>query len=123
ASDEAVLKAAGLATDGTAIVRFFQKRTLTEADQSLLAANVRRLGADSFPERERAMLELGAAGRSALPFLRPALNDPNAEIVQRAKRLLQELESGRELDLVQAAARLLADRRPAGAAEAVLRFL
>ena len=37
--------------------------------------------------------------------------------------LLQELEGGKELDLFQAAARLLADRRPPGAAEVVLRFL
>src|SRR6516165_1535099 len=123
AGDEALLKAAGLASDGPALLRFFQQRTPGEAEQARLAAHVRRLGAASFRERERATQELRAAGRSALPFLRAAVNDSDPEIVQRAERLLRELEGGREPALAQAAARLLADRRPAGATEVVLRFL
>jgi hypothetical protein len=123
AGDEALLEAAGLASDGPALLRFFQQRTPAQAEQARLAAHVRRLGADSFRERERATQELRAAGRSALPFVRPAVNDPDPEVVRRAERLLRELEGGRELALAQAAARLLADRRPAGAAEVVLRFL
>jgi hypothetical protein len=123
AGDEAVLEAAGLATDGPALLCFFRQRSPTEAEHALLAKQVRRLGSDSFLEREQATRELRAAGRSAVPFLRPAVQDPDLEIVQRAQRLLRELEGGRELTLARAAARLLAARRPAGATEAVLRFL
>src|SRR5262245_17070049 len=123
ACDEAVLKAAGLASDGPALLRFFRQRTPTEAELARLAAEVRRLGADSFQERERATRQLRAAGRSALPLLRAAVNDPDPEVVRRVARLLRELDGDRELALAQAAARLLADRRPAGAAEVVLRFL
>src|SRR5262249_2213446 len=57
--DEAVLKAAGLTSDGPALVRFFEQRTLTEADQARLAAEARGLGADSFRGRGRAMREVG----------------------------------------------------------------
>src|SRR5262245_56979907 len=121
--DEAVLKAAGLTSDGPALVRFFEQRTLTEADQARLAAEARRLGADSFRERERAMRELRAAGRSALPFVRPAVSHSDPEVARRAERLVRELEGGRGLPLMRAAARLLADRRPAGTTEVVLRFL
>jgi HEAT repeats len=121
--DEAVLKAAGLTCDGPALVRFFQQRTLTEADRARLAAEARRLGADSFRERERAMRELRAAGRSALPFVRPATNHADPEVARRAERLVRELEGGGELALARAAARLLADQRPADSAGVVLRFL
>src|SRR5262245_22029466 len=121
--DEAVLKVAGLTSDGPALVRFFEQHTLTEAEQARLATEARRLGADSFRERERAMRELRAAGRSALPFVRPAVNHSDPEVARRAERLVRELEGGRELPLMRAAARLLADRRPAGTTEVVLRFL
>src|SRR5262245_840794 len=122
ADDEAVLKAAGLAGDGPALLRFFRQRTPAEAELARLAAEVRRLGSDSFQERERAARELRDAGGSALPLLRAAVNDPDPEVAQRAGRLRGELAGRRGLALARAAARLLAERRPAGAAEVVLRF-
>jgi hypothetical protein len=123
ACDEAQFKAVGLGSDGPALLRFFQQRTLTEAEQARIATQVRRLGNDLFREREHATKQLRAAGRAALPYLRAAVNGPDQEITLRAQLLLQELEGGKELELFQAAARLLADRRPHGAAEVVLRYL
>src|SRR5262249_25674407 len=70
------------------------QRTLTEADQARLAAEARRLGADSFRERERAMRELRAAGRSALPFVRPAVNHSDPEVARRAERLVRGVGGG-----------------------------
>jgi HEAT repeats len=121
--DEAVLKAAGITSDGPSLLRFFHQRTATEADQERLAAEAKRLGADSFRERERATRELRAAGRSALPFVRPAVSHFDPEVVRRAEGLVRELDGGHELALARAAARLLADRRPAGTTGVVLRFL
>jgi hypothetical protein len=123
AGDEKLLKAAGLETDGPALLRILKQRTLTEADQARLAAAVRRLGADSFRVREQAARDLRAAGPSALPFARPAVNDTDSEVARRARDLVRVLEGGRELGVARAVARLLAVQRPAGTAEVVLGLL
>jgi hypothetical protein len=123
AADEAFLREAGLKTDGAALLEFFRKRTPTEADQARLAAAVRRLGDNAYPVREKASNDLIGAGRSALPFLRPALNDRDLEIARRARRAIDAIESGTTTALALAATRLLAERRPAGASKALLDYL
>jgi outer membrane protein assembly factor BamB len=122
-ADEATLRAAGLATDDPALVEFFRKRTLSAADRARLTVAVRRLGDHSFVVREQASNDLIAAGRSALPFLRPALTDADLEVARRARRALDSIERGPETRLTLAAARLLALRDPPGATPAVLNFL
>jgi hypothetical protein len=117
------LQQARLGTDGPALLDFFKKRTLSEADQAKLAGIVRQLGDPSFRVRQQADKDLLVAGRAARPFLRAALTDPDLEIVRRAERLLSRLDSKTDVVLMAAAARVLADRKPDGAVEVLLGYL
>jgi hypothetical protein len=123
ASDEKLLRDAGLGTDAGALLDFFRKRTLTEADRDRLTATVRLLGDKSFRARERASAELISAGRAALPFLRPAQLDPDREVARRASRCIEEIERGSSMSLAEAAARLLVARKPPRVIEVLLAFL
>src|SRR5438132_13591210 len=80
ASDEKLIADAGLRTDPASLLTYFRQRTLSETERSKLAAKVQLLGDQSFQVRETATQELIAAGRSAVPFLRPALKDKDLEI-------------------------------------------
>jgi hypothetical protein len=120
---EATLKAAGLKSDGQALLDFFRKRTVSEADQKKLAALIRQLGADEFEDRTRASEALTAAGRKAVPYLKAVVNDTDLEVARRAKRCLREIEGTPETSLVMAAAALIAVRKPAGSAEVLLAYL
>src|SRR5262245_27913645 len=97
--DEKTLRDAKVGTDGPALLKFFKDRTITEEGRAKLAATVRRLGDNSFKEREQATRDLMLAGRSALPYLRPALRDTDLEIVRRAKRCIEAIETGTDLSL------------------------
>src|SRR4051794_23614781 len=93
AFDEATCKAAGLSADGPALLDFFRKRTPNDADLARLGENVRRLGDRSYRVRAQASATLKAAGRSAVPLLRQALQGPDAEIGRRAEECLRHIES------------------------------
>jgi hypothetical protein len=122
-ADEAKLQAAGLKTDGPALLDFFRRRTLTEAQRGQLADTVRRLGDDSFQVRERASADLVAAGRTALPFLKAVVGENDLEVARRAERCLHVIEGGEAAALTAAAVRLLAVRKPLRAAEVLLAYL
>jgi outer membrane protein assembly factor BamB len=120
---EKTLLAAGVGTDGTALLDYFRARTLTEADRARLPEAVRHLGDEDFDTREKAVADLLRAGRKALPFLRPAVRDADLERARRAARCVQEIESGADQSLATAAARVLMECRPDGAAVALLAYL
>lgn len=122
-SDEQLLKNAGISSDGLGLLQFFRSRTLTEAAQARLTEQIRKLGDDSYAVREQASNDLVSAGRLATPFLRKALQDPDLEISRRAERCLDQFESGHDISLTLASARLLVVRRPSAAVEVVLRYL
>jgi hypothetical protein len=63
------------------------------------------------------------AGQAARPLLLAALKDPDREVASQAKRCLQSIERAADPALAAAAARLLAARRPAGAAGVLLAYL
>jgi hypothetical protein len=121
--DERTVAAARVGLDGPALLDFFRKRTLSDADQERLATTVRRLGADSFQARQKASAELIAAGRLALPFLRAAVKDPDAEISLRAERCLKQIEGGEDNHVASAAVRLLARRKPPQTIRVLLAYL
>jgi hypothetical protein len=120
---EQALREAKQKADGPSLLEFFRKRTLSEADRRRLEKAVGLLGADEFAVRRRAFADLRAAGRSALPLVRAAVKDPDPEVARSAEQLVQRLESGSELALTVAAARVLAARKPDGAVPALLAFL
>ncbi len=123
AHDEKLLTNAGVSADGPGLLDFFRARTLSESDRAALAATVRRLGDASFEAREKASQDLIRAGRHAVKPLREALADPDLEVRRRAERCLEAIEESPALALQAAAARLVAARRPDGAAEVLLAFL
>src|SRR5262249_32354202 len=71
----------------------------------------------------KASRDLAAAGILALPFLRTALADPDIEVRHRARACLRQIDEAAERALVVAGARVLAERRPPGAAAALLACL
>lgn len=123
AADEATLKESNVEASSPALLEFFRKRTLSDAEQSKLSDTVRRLGDNSFSIREKASNDLLAAGRTALPFVRPAMRDPDLEVARRSQRIVDAIESGTGTALALAAARLLAHRNPPDAAKVLLNYL
>jgi hypothetical protein len=120
---EEVLKGQGVATDGPGLLAYFKARTLSQEDLDRLAANVRKLGDNDFETREKAGRDLVAAARSAVPFLKAALGDADAEIARRARLCLEEIDANKTSAVMSAAARVLSERRPPGAAAALLAYL
>jgi HEAT repeat protein len=123
ASAEKTLREAHIGTDGPSLLDFFRKRTLGAKEQARLTALVRQLGDPSFKKRAQASRELRRAGRSALSFLQRAEKDADLEIANRVRRCLQVITRGPDLVLLPAAARVLAARKPAGAARVLLAYL
>jgi peptidyl-prolyl cis-trans isomerase B (cyclophilin B) len=121
-ADEETLKAAGLGTDDAALIEFFRSKTLADNDRDKIAALVRDLGADDFQVREKASSELVKIGGKAASLLRQAKDSRDAEVARRAKACLGQIEQKQEPALMIAAARLLAARRPAAAAQTLLEF-
>jgi cyclophilin family peptidyl-prolyl cis-trans isomerase/HEAT repeat protein len=121
-ADEETLKAAGLGTDDAALIDFFRSKTLTDGDREQIAALIRDLGDDDFEVREKSSSELVKLGSKAVSLLRQAKDSPDVEVVRRAEACLAKIGQKHEPALVAAAARLLAARRPAGAAQTLLKF-
>jgi outer membrane protein assembly factor BamB len=122
AADEQILRAARVGTDGPALLEFIRKRTITDARRFNIPNLIRRLGDDSFAVRQKASADLAALGPVALPLLRAALKDPDVEIARRAEECIRLIEQEYNATVVPAALRLLADRKPAGAVDALLTF-
>ncbi|HTU19436.1 MAG TPA: HEAT repeat domain-containing protein [Gemmataceae bacterium] len=121
--DEAVLKAAGIATDGPNLAAYIKQRTVTVADENRIKALVRRLGDDAFKVRENASRQLVMLGSRARPFLQTALKDPDPEIARRAQDCLERIAKGTSATTMCAAVRMLARRKPPSAAAALLDYL
>ncbi len=83
---------------------------------------IRQLGDNNFSVREKAEAQIRAMGAPALPLLRKAVKDPDLEVSRRTRTCLADLERDKNLPLPQATPRLIALRKPDGAAEALLDF-
>lgn len=121
--EEKLLKDAGVTPDGPGLVAFFRSRALSTDDQKRLAAAVTLLGNEAYPTREKATRDLIAAGRFAVPYLKPALKSDDPETSRRAERCLSAIEQAPYASLLTAAAHVASHRRPDGAAEAMLACL
>ena len=110
-------------TEGPALIALFTKNTLTPLEQEKVKDSIRRLGDKSFATREKAVVELVSRGRMILPMLREALKESELEVVRRAQRCIERIELEPANRMPAAAVRILALRRPPGAAEALLAYL
>jgi hypothetical protein len=122
-ADEQMVRAAKLGTDGPALLAFLRKRIPAEDDQVKIKDLVIKLGHRSFSVRQKATAELKQLGLKAAPLLRQAARDGDGEVKRRAEQCLQELVGGPDQALTAAVARLIALRRPAGAAEVLLPYV
>jgi HEAT repeat protein len=124
AGDEQTLVAAGLPTDGQALLEFCRGRTRLDPDRERLMALTRQLGDPAAEARARAAAELIAHGAVAIPALRHAVNDlADLAVADRARQCLKAIEGNTGAAVSAAAVRLLALRKPSGAAEALLAYL
>jgi HEAT repeat protein len=123
-ADEQALQAVGLRSDAPSLLEFFRKRTAGEAKPERITELVRQIGDKDAAVREKATGELVSLGTLAIPWLRQASKDPDdLESANRARKCLEHIEGGSGATLVAAAARLLANRAPAGATDMLLAYL
>src|SRR5262245_50705252 len=123
-ADEQTLASFGLATDGQSLLDFFRGRSRLESDRERLLELTRQLGEAAADVRARAAAELIARGPVAIPALRHAINDLSDPVIaQRARECLRAIEGSIGAAVSAAAVRLLAARKPAGAAEVLLSYL
>jgi len=121
-ADEQALKDAHVGTSDSALLEAFQKWILTPADRVKVAQLIRQLDDDSYEARDEASEDLVDFGPAAVPLLREAVNSPRLEVSRRARRCLKRIEAP-SVDVLTAAARLLAVRKPAGTAQTLLAYL
>jgi HEAT repeat protein len=122
--EEQLLKNAKLGTDGPALLQFFATRTRPRIDPDKFAALLRDLADDSYRVSNRAMAQIISLGPVTVPWLRKALKDPDDELgAQRAKFCLDAIGGEQASAIPVAAVKLLAQRRPEGAARALLGYL
>ncbi|HEX5268939.1 MAG TPA: HEAT repeat domain-containing protein, partial [Gemmataceae bacterium] len=125
-TDEQLVRSAGLAPDGAALVDFFKARTRLTADRAKVAGLIAQLGSKKVEEREKAMGELVSYGPLAAAQLRQAARDPDEpQVAVAARKCLTLIEGGGpgSPSLAAAAARVLAQKKTPGAIEALLEFL
>lgn len=121
--DEQSLKQAGVGIDGPALLEYFHKRTPSEAEQTKLRQRAGQLGSTVFALRIQATDELIRAGRSALPALRDTAKKSDTETARRASYCIGVIEQNTRAGIAATASRVLAERKPAGAVEALLAYL
>src|SRR5262249_34360037 len=103
AADEKFLRDHHLSPDAPALMAYFRERTLNEDQKARLADLIKKLGDDEFEVREKASADLVKAGRLALPLLKPAVRDRDAEIARRAGDCLRQIEKADDLLLTAVA--------------------
>ena len=121
--EEQALKKAGIATDDAGLLEYFRRRTPTAQQQAQLKQRAHQLGSNTYIVRAQATDDLIRAGRMALPMLRETAQNADAETARRAAYCIQVIEQNTRLALSVPASRLLAERKPAGALEALVAYL
>lgn len=119
---EATLKAASLETTDEALLKFFSKRAL-DIDPEKIRQMVANLGSRSYIDRVSANEQLQKLGINSVPALLQAQDSPDREIRHRAQVTLVNIRRQDKVELIQAAATVLAHRNPKGTARALVRSL
>ena len=121
--DEQLLAKQRLPSDGKGLLQYFRDRTYAEANPKLLAKLVMQLGSDNFLIREKAYKQIKSFGNSALFSLKKNQDHQDVETRTRVLQLLKQIEDNANPAVQQAVARLLAYRKPEGAATVMLAYL
>lgn len=122
--DETVLQMARIGNSDEQLLAFFRRRTPPMPAREQLTALVKELSNKDPAQRDKAQAHLTAIGLPAAPLLRPLANSTeDLDAAARARLCLQYAEGPAAAQLVTQAARLLALRKPAGAAEVLIGYL
>jgi HEAT repeat protein len=122
--DERILRNARMPVSDERLLAFFQARVHGALAPEQMAEALSKLADKSEKVRDQAIFDLVACGTPALTGLREKANrleDPDT--AQWAKSCLQAIEGAGRTAIPAAAARLLAQRKPTGAAAALLEYL
>jgi HEAT repeat protein len=111
------------ATDGKAQLGAIRQHTPTPELRRQVKTLLDQLGDDAFATRQAADTELHRLGRLALPQLRESASSHDAEVAQRARRLIERIDGDPKRQLPRAAVRLVALCKPEGAAATLLAYL
>lgn len=123
-NDEQLLKTAGYAIDTDSLLTFFKKRTLSDKDHRTIAKLLAQLGGRSWKLREEASFSLARDwGPAVIRPLEQALKSNDLEVVRRAKRSLEILQSGYGAELPNAAIRILAQRNCIESIDTLMNYL
>jgi PQQ-like domain len=122
-ADIETLRAANMPFDGKALLDFYKQHTVTDADRARLGTLIKQLGDDDFDKREQASDEIEKFGVAAIGLLRQAERSGDVEVLRRCERCLKSIEKVPTRTLAAAAARLLADLKPEGTSEVLLKYL
>jgi hypothetical protein len=122
ATDEQRLQNAKIKSDGESLLAFFRERTV-RVDQAEIRNLVKQLSHRSYAVRERATNGLISLGAKAVSQLKEATRSDDLEVRRRAENCLRQIQNNSNPQLTAAAGRMLALRKPAGAAQALLDFL
>jgi hypothetical protein len=122
-ADEQSLRSAGVATDGPGLLKYLENLTVTASNRDKIKELVKKLGDNSYDEREKAQARLIALGAVSVPFLKEAANDPDLEVTRRADQALKEIQNNAVSSNPAGACRLIARKKPAGAVAILLGYL
>ncbi len=111
------------ATEGSGCLDEFKKRTLTEVDNEMAEKWIRQLGDDSYEARQKGKAELKKMGTVVVRLLKAAVNNPDREVSQNARDVIQEIEKDKAAPLSPVAARVAALRKPPGTIDVLLAYL
>lgn len=112
-----------LESEKPTLLEEFTKRTLTDALREKSLGLIKQMGDDDFDLREKAMNDLQALGQPVLSLLRQNSNHTDLEIRTRVAKILQALEKDKAVPLSPVMPRLVALRKPSGAAEVLLAYI
>jgi HEAT repeat protein len=122
AADEQRLDKAKIKSDGESLLAFFRERTV-RVEQAEIRNLVKQLSHRSYAVRQRATNSLITLGTRAVSQLKEASKSDDLEVRRRAEDCLRQIQNNSNPLLTAAAGRMLAIRKPAGAAQALLDFL
>jgi HEAT repeat protein len=106
-----------------ALLDYFRKRTLADADKEVFLAMVKKLGSNSYKERRKAIGDLAGYRGAAAPLLREATRSEDPEVARNAERCLKLISEAPGAGLSATHARILGFRKPPGSVQVLLGFL
>lgn len=119
ADDDKLLRTEKIDLTTAAVLEFIRKKTLNDADSERLRGLMQQLGSGNFAVRERATKTVIAEGTKALPFLKVAAFDRDAERAERARKCMERIRAASSPVVPAAAARFLARPSKDGPGEAI----